>query len=211
MKAKTATKTTKPISLGFNMVEMPTLEEKKMSGRDWFSYGADNLFPDYLWNLYLKSSVLQSITNAITDYVLGDGIQSEIGIINKDGETAEDIIKKAATDYLIFGGFAFEVLRNSGGNIAGLYALDFKSVRTNEERDTFYFKDNWKSNKEPVVMPAFDPDKKDPDSCLYFVGHITRGVYPIPIYSGAIAAIETQTRIVTTTLIKYPITSLLPM
>ena len=47
--------------------EIPQLIEKKLSGREYVNYGLDNKFPNYLFDLYLRSSVLQSIINGCVD------------------------------------------------------------------------------------------------------------------------------------------------
>ena len=82
-----------------NCPSIPQITEIKTTGKNWISYGKDNLFPSYLWELYLRSALLQSIINGTTDYVIGNGITSDIidvkAEINTKGEILEDIIKKA--------------------------------------------------------------------------------------------------------------------
>ena len=44
-------------------------------------------------------------------------------------------------------------------------------------------------------MIFYDGKSRKGTSIFYFKGHITRGVYPIPKYNGALAAVETSTEI----------------
>ena len=183
---------------------IPTFIEKENSGKPYLNYGNDNRFPNYLWELYLRSAVLQSIINGTADYADGDGvIYSENPIVqklkdkaNEDCETLEDIIKKITIDYLIFGGFSLQVIYNKLGEINELYWLDFRNVRCNKEGEKVYYSDDWiKHSNDYLVYDIFNPEKKTGTSVFYFKGHISRGVYPIPRYNGALSAIETSTEI----------------
>lgn len=183
---------------------IPTFVEKENSGKPYLNYGLDNRFPNYLWELYLRSAVLQSIINGTADYAGGDGIiyndnplvQKLKDNANKDGETLDDVIKKIIVDYLVFGGFALQIINNKMGEINEIYWLDFRNVRRNKEGDKVYYSDDWiKHANDYVTYEIFDTDKKQNTSVFYFKGHISRGVYPIPRYNGALSAIETSTEI----------------
>lgn len=185
---------------------IPTFIEKENNGKPYLNYGCDNRFPNYLWELYLRSAVLQSIINGTSDYASGDGIvYNEDGVIqrlsktaNKEGETLDDVIKKIITDYLIFGGFALQIIPNKLGEINEIYWLDFRNVRRNKEGDKIYYSDDWiKHANDYITYDIFNPieEKHTKSSVYYFKGHITRGIYPVPRYNGALSAIETSTEI----------------
>jgi len=185
---------------------VPTFVEKENSGKPYLSYGQDNRFPNYLWELYLRSALLQSIVEGTANYVGGNGlvfaeaptIQRLKEEANADGETLEDIIKKITADYLIFGGFSLQIIYNKLGEINEIYWLDFRNVRLNKEGDKAYYSEDWiKHANDYTVYDVFDPkaEKKPKTSVYYFKGHISRGVYPIPRYNGALNAIETSTEI----------------
>ena len=185
---------------------IPTFMEKEVSGKPYLNYGVDNRFPNYLWDLYLKSAILQSIVNGTADYVSGNEIQynpaPKIQALgeeaNKDGETLDDIIKKISTDYLIFGGFALQIIYNKLGEVTELYWLDFRNVRRSKDGDKVYYSEDWiKHANDFIEYDVFNPqDETHKGTCVfYFKGHISRGVYPIPRYNGALSAIETSTEI----------------
>lgn len=182
--------------------EVPEFVEKQNSGKPFLNYGNNNQFPQYLWELYLKSAILQSIINGSVDYVIGKQIQYSPTIatfaekVNADGETLEDIVKKAATDLFIFGGFALQIIYNKMGQISELYWLDFRNIRLNKEGNQVYYSDDWIGHsKDYITYNLFNPQNPMGTSVFYFSGHITRGVYPIPRYNGALASIETSTEI----------------
>lgn len=187
---------------------IPQITEIKTTGKNWISYGKDNLFPSYLWDLYLRSALLQSIINGTTDYVIGNGIISDkIDVkaeINTKGEILEDIIKKAVNDYLIFDGFAIQIIFNKLNKVGQLYWLDFRNCRTDEDEKQVYYSKEWeKSSPKYLTYDRFDGKQNTGTCVFYFKGHKTRGVYPIPRYSGALNALETSTEIA-----KYHLTAI---
>lgn len=182
---------------------IPTFIEKE-TGKPYLNYGNDNKFPNYLWELYLRSAVLQSIVNGTADYAGGNGIVfNENPIVqrlkdkaNKDGETLEDVIKKITVDYLIFGGFSLQVIYNKMGELNEIYWLDFRNVRLSKDCDKAYYSDDWvRHANDYLTYDIFSSDSRSGTSVFYFKGHISRGVYPIPRYNGALSAIETSTEI----------------
>lgn len=175
---------------------VPTMIEKKVSNKDYIFYGEDNQFPQYIWDLYLKSSILQGIVNGTSDFVLGNGVSTAIDIVNDEGETLEDVIKKLVIDFNIFGGFCFQGIRDHLGNIKEIYWLDMQNVRVGKDDDKIYYSEKWGCyGEKAIAYDLFDPTKQQPTFVVYFKGHISRGVYPIPRYVGALAAIETSTEI----------------
>lgn len=183
---------------------IPTFIEKENTGKPYVNYGIDNRFPNYLWDLYMRSALLQSIVNGTADYANGNGItyadnaniQRLADEANKDGETLDDIIKKITIDYLVFGGFALQVIFNKLGEINEIYWLDFRNCRRSKEGDKIYYSDDWiKHSNDYLTYDIFDPDKRKGTSVFYFKGHITRGIYPVPKYNGALSALETSTEI----------------
>lgn len=178
---------------------IPEAIEKKVTGKDYIGYGEDNKFPQYVWSLYLKSAVLQGIVNGTCDFVSGNGVISNIPmgkIVNDEGEEIEDIIRKLTVDYNIFGGFCFQVIKDFNGNFKELYWLDIQHIRLSEEGDKAYYCEKWgQYGSKAVEYEIWDPKKNQSNFVVYYKGHISRGLYPIPRYIGALAAIETSTEI----------------
>ena len=177
---------------------VPEIVEKKVSGKDYVQYGEDNKFPQYIWGLYLKSAILQGIVNGTCDFVSGNGIVSNLPLVelNAEGDEIEDIIRKLTVDYGIFGGFCFQVIKDYNGNIKEIYWLDMQNIRLNEEGNKAYYCDKWgKYGEKAIEYDVWDPKKNQSNFVVYFKGHISRGVYPIPRYIGSLAAVETSTEI----------------
>lgn len=179
----------------------PSMEEVANT-KGWINYGRKNDFPDYLWGLYLRSAVLQSVINGTADFIMGEGLQVSGELYfdpykaNSKFESLDDVIKRAITDYLIFDGFALQIIFNKIGQVNELYWLDFRNCRTNENETVIYYSKEWeKSSPKKVEYQRYDGTQTSGSCVFYFKGHKTRGVYPIPRYSGALNAIETSTEI----------------
>ena len=169
--------------------------------KQWIYWGEDNKLPYYLYNLSTKSSVMNAIIGSMVDYILGDEVVNNTGIeyINRKGETFEDLIRKCATDYCLFDGFAIQVIRNKGlDKVVELNWMDLRHIRVDKDITTVWYCD-WdpisKKKKNPVKYPIYLMGAKQPNSIFYFKGNKTRGVYPVPMYVGALTSIETQAEI----------------
>lgn len=180
---------------------IPNMSES-INNRGWVNYGKKNDFPIYLWDLYLRSALLQSIINGTADYTIGDGIEVlnassvDPDKINHKNETLDDVMKKVVGDYLIFGGFALQLIFNKLGKVGEIYWLDFRNCRTDEDEKVVYYSKEWeKCNPKRIEYVRYDGTQSSGSAVFYFKGHKSRGVYPIPCYSGALNAIETSTEI----------------
>lgn len=179
----------------FERPTMPECKEVVRSGFDYVSWGANNRFPNELYDMYLNSAILQSVINGTADYVLGGGVISAFDVINDKFETLEDIVKKCVFDYLIFGGFSVQLMYK-GGRVEAMYWLDFQKVRVNEDESKAYYCNDWgKYNKKCLEYNTWRPGTDKGTCILYFNGHKTRGVYPLPMYIGALKSVKISTEI----------------
>lgn len=185
----------------FSIVSDPyqpfTLKENTDS-KGYIRYGNDNKYPERLYNLYIDCSAHQAIIDNTVDYVLGDSLSiANIASFNQDEEDIKDVLKDALIDYKIYGGFAIQVIYNKLGNISRLVHLDFMRVRVNKDKSRIYYCDEFnKYGSKPVEFEAFNPTAEFKTSqVLYVTNNKGKGVYPIPDYSGGIAAIETMIEI----------------
>lgn len=174
---------------------MPDAKEVTRSGFDYVSWGANNKFPQDLYEMYQNSAILQSVINGTADYVFGAGVISAFEVVNDKYETLEDIIKKCVFDYLIFGGFAVQLMYK-GGKVEAMYWLDFQKCRRSEDEKKVYYSDDWgKYAKKALEYKSWVPGT-DKGTCIYYYkGHKTRGIYPVPMYIGALKSVKISTEI----------------
>ena len=185
--------------------------ERVYAGRDMVEWGTRNAYPDYLLELYNNVPTLRSIINGNIDYVAGDEVtiaplQPEFANqeMNRRGDTIREQVKDIAKDFEIYGGFALQVIRNLAGEVAEVYYVDMRYLRTNKEGDVFYYSEKWgKSGRtDMVVYPAFMPnlewDKLSDEernrhaSSILFVKNVHTQVYPAPLYAASVKACEIE-------------------
>ena len=165
---------------------VPDVVDKKTS-KKYINWGEDNKLPNYLWDNYLSCSNLQAIVNTVVDFVIGDGVDTVFS-----QEDFSDNIQKWVTDYILFGGFAVEGLRNRNGDIAQLNYMNVMNVRVDEELTTAFLSNNWGSwsGKSIIELPLYKEDEKQSHFIYYFRGNITRNINPIPLYIASLKSIE---------------------
>lgn len=171
------------------------------SNRNYVNWGKDNKYPSFLKNLYYNSATLGSIVNGSVGYVLGDGITASEDAakwaekVNRRNDTLYDIVNSLALDYMLYKGFAIQVIYSKLGTVAEIYALDFSKCRADEyHKKIYYFKKGCSlySNKYEVYDAfgsKFNPEH--PSQILYFTDG-SRGVYPHPKWEGAIIDVLTE-------------------
>ena len=176
--------------------------EKEISGVDFIAWGTDNQYPGYLFSLYEDCATLQSIINGTVDFVCGNDISCNLQIfektVNKNGDTILDIIQRISTDYLIFGGFALQVIRNAIGEITELYWVDFTKIRSDRKNEVFFYSEDWCKSYgrvKYIVYPKFNEVDSNPSSIFYYKGNKTRSTYPTPLYNAAITSCELEKKI----------------
>ena len=187
--------------------------EKVLSGKDLVEWGTRNAYPDYLLELYNNVPTLRSIINGNIDYIAGDDVsivplQAEYTNqeMNGRGDSVREQVKDIAKDFEIYGGFALQVIRNLAGEIAEIYYMDMRYLRTNKDGNVFYYSEKWsKSNREVLVYPAFmpnldwgglsDEERNRHASSILFVKNVHTQVYPAPLYAASVKACEIERQI----------------
>ena len=190
----------------FKSIEIPNIHEVR--GKEYMYFGAKNLFPQSLIELYDTSAMHHTCIDAITAGIVGDGIEV-IGseYINQNGETIDEIYEKIALDYVLYSGFAVNVIWNKERTkIAEMYHLPFANVRSGkpDEEDTvneYMYSSNWTNlRKYPYqTFRAFDAtdNKGDNASQVYYCYGYTPGneVYPLPSYVAAMNSVSLDAQI----------------
>ena len=185
--------------------------EKFVSAKDLMEWGTRNSYPDYLLDLYNNVPTLRAIINGNIDFIAGDDVSIlpltqhlQNGIMNNRGDHIREQIKDISKDYEIYGGFALQIIRNLIGEVAEVYYIDMRFLRTNKEGNVFYYCEDWSKSvrKDVIVYPAFMPnlnwDALDDEarnrnaSSILYVKNVHTQVYPAPLYAASIKACEIE-------------------
>ncbi|MDB4675016.1 phage portal protein [Flavobacteriaceae bacterium] len=166
------------------------------------NYGDDNLFPQYLVDLYHSSATHNALSTTIAMMIFGEGFDATTldGRLAFDQWNLNDELRKACLDFKIQGGFALEVNWSiDRTTIANVSHLPFENIRSgfvneDEKVEYYYYSKDWNDKREePSEICNFNPERniEHPTQILY-VKPFSPGsfYYPKPDYVGSINYIE---------------------
>ena len=185
--------------LTFAEARQPKFVEKKGIDGGYIKYGENNDYPEYIVDLYNKSSKHSAIIKSKVHYITGNGWSGEPdaqAFINKANrvESLNDLTRKASLDIEIFGGAYLEIIWDLSGNLAEIWHCDYIKIRTNKDNTQYWYKDDWKDNKiKPNVIAAFNPKQPVGKQILYIKEYRPNiGIYGLPSYFAALNYIESD-------------------
>jgi len=192
----------------YGEVPYPTGQVFEDDRGDIVYYGYENEFPQYVIELYNKSSTNMTCINAKRDGVYGRGLiteeQDRLKFANKEGESWNDIFWKMTLDRILYGGYALELIwSNDRTKIAEVYHIDFSWVRAKKMdyrgnvpgyyiSHEFQNRGRMRVNKEDLVyLPRFNKiDRSNPSQILYMSDYQPgMRYYPLPDYMGGLNVI----------------------
>lgn len=189
------------------------------------SYGRDNLYPQNIMSIVKASGTATLCLSRYEKFVEGYGLQDDVladMIINRDGNTIDNLLKSIACDLTRFGGFALHVNYNVLGQITEVSIVPFEQLRLGETDDNGYVSEilqhcDWrgektKNGKRQLIteqsitrFKVFNPDPnvvikeiEDCDDIEHYNGQILwlsmdgKNEYPTPIYDAAVTEISTD-------------------
>ncbi|MFT3679425.1 MAG: hypothetical protein QM791_04080 [Ferruginibacter sp.] len=184
------------IVLKFSDSKVPVFKETR--NKEYIKYGENNLYPEYLTYLFNKSAKHNAIINGKSHYVFGNGYENGDFIINRCGDSLNDVSKKSVTDIELYAGYRWEIIWGHNKKIAEIYHVEFQTLRK-AKNGGFYYKETWNEREkkcEEEFIPAFDPTNPV-GSQIFEYNEYRPGVryYPLPGYIGSNNYIETDIEI----------------
>lgn len=202
----------------FKSIKKAFAERVRPEERIWTSndhtfvkYGEYNDFPNHLIDLYNNSSIHSTCVNAIVDGIVGEGLVADPSFVldraNPD-ESWNDLYRRLATDFKLYGGYAFEVVYNRPRTkVAAVYHIDFSWLRAKEMNyrgkiEGYYVSDEWGDKyrysnravpKEVPYLPVYNPSKaaEEPKQIYVYRPYAPgQKYYPLPDYVGALRVID---------------------
>ena len=184
----------------------------------WVKWGIDNLYPQFLWSLYVNSPIHGGIVNSKNTFISGAGLKYEgtenWDEINKNGRskyTLDELVEMYSLDQEVINGYYIKCVYDSLNEKWQLEHLDFELIRPNENGTKYYYSENWSTSKQNEKTKfkeytSFFNRTSETKECVLFIKEksrqfiletrkLTSGHYPIPLYSGGIDAILTDIEI----------------
>lgn len=198
----------------FNVYGLPTHELplfREQPGREFVTYGFDNLYGDYLRDLFLGSSIQSAVVNGVSEMIYGEGLDATdreekpeqwLKTQRMLEQSDEHLLRQLCFDLKLYGQCYVQVIWNRvRTEIAELRFLPAHSVRcgiadSQGRVDKFFVSPDWSRVREnryaPIEYPAWDSEDRTQAASVYQIKSWTPGIhyYGLPDYVGSTNYIE---------------------
>ena len=183
----------------------------KDSSMGWVKWGQNNDYCNLLLNLYSESPTHHSACEFAIASILGNGVDFDAMKLNGDevvpnaNQSWDEVIKSLATDFILFGSYALEVIMNKDGKTFSFYHIPLDKVRwgtfdEDGEINSYWISSDWTAlgQNPPFEIDAlnFSADMKlekgKPYLYVYRTYSPTMTYYTQPHYSAGIKAIQSE-------------------
>lgn len=183
----------------------------KDSSMGWRKWGIDNLYCNKLLNLYSSSPTHHSACQFAIASILGNGVDFEAMGLNGDEvvpnktQVWDDVIRGLATDYILYGSYALQVLKNRDNKTYSFFNVGLDKVRWGEYDESgnipyYYISADWSAlgTNPPIRIDALDLSNDEnlkmgvPYLYVYRAYTPTQQYYTQPTYAAAIQAIQSE-------------------
>tara|TARA_R110001632_G_scaffold162493_2_gene280884 strand:+ start:6599 stop:7789 length:1191 start_codon:yes stop_codon:yes gene_type:complete len=218
---KKEVETTTENNMSFNAYDMlnnylePDFE--RYNGNGYIYFGQDNLYPQYLNDLYNKSALHAAVTKFAGGLISGGGYEIDgeesLAPMKKvelkqflnliDGQNSlEKTLTEITQDYLVHSTVYFKVFWNSDkSRILKLKRVEPSKIRIGinnnnaEEIETYYYNFDWRNygRYETIEYKPFNPLEKDNERCeiyRFILPNPAVNWYTLPSYASATEVIE---------------------
>ena len=137
---------------------------------DWISFGKDNLYPNYLLDLFLGSAINGALVKSIGAMIYGEGLaatnvdesidtkESYLRLTELLHNSDDDVLKDLAMDLKLFGGCYVNVIwSRDRSKIAKIIHLPAQYIRSGKmvegEIDTYYYSADWSKSRKAEYRP----------------------------------------------------------
>jgi len=160
------------------------------SKNDWISFGKDNLYPNYLLDLFLGSAINGALIKSIGAMIYGEGLaatnadettdtkESYLRLTELLHNSDDDVLKDLAMDLKLFGGCYVNVIwSRDRSRIAKMKHIPAQYIRSGKmidgEIDTYYYSADWSKVKKQEYRPrayaAFNTDDRTQASQILMI------------------------------------------
>ena len=119
----------------------PRIEYPNITNLKIIAYGYNNLYPQEIKSIVACSESGTTCLNRYVQFIQGNGFLDESLaslIVNRHGDTLDDILQSISEDLGNWGGYALHVNYNVIGEIIEINHIPFENCRLGEEDDNGY-------------------------------------------------------------------------
>ncbi|MEE3416093.1 MAG: hypothetical protein VZR53_12075 [Prevotella sp.] len=190
-------------------IEGSAVTQKNTMG--WINWGQKNNYANLLLDLYNQSPTHRACINFGVQSIVGNGV--DLDAMQVDGtqvvpnytESWDQIIRNISLDYMLYGSYGIEVIRNKDGKTFSFWHVPLDKVRWGEYDEDGQITEYWicqdwtaTSKYQPIRIDAFDMrdeniiEKGKPYLYVYRQYSPTMTYYTQPHYQAGIKAIQSE-------------------
>lgn len=181
------------------------------SSQGYVKWGLKNNYPNMLLDLYNESPTHHSAIHFGVQSILGNGVDYDAmkldsgDVVPNYYQTWDEVIKSLALDYILYGSYAIQIIKNKDNTTYSFYHMPLEKVRWSPYDEDGQITSYWISNdwtalgmNPPFEIPAFDMreeqtiEKGQPYLYVYRTYSPTMTYYTEPHYAAAIKAIQSE-------------------
>lgn len=181
------------------------------SSQGYVFWGLKNDYPNLLLNLYNESPTHRSAINFGVQSILGNGVDYDAMALDSGDvvpnyyETWDMIIKNLALDFMLYGSYALQIIKNKDKKTYSFYHMPIEKVRWSPYDEdgqitTYWISNDWTAvgQNPPFEIDAFDMRDENvieqgrPYLYVYRDYSPTQNYYTSPHYTAAIKSIQSE-------------------
>lgn len=185
------------------------------SNRGYVNWGLRNDYPIKLSELYFNSIVHKSCVDFGVTAVVGDGVDyaamnmDKTEVMPNQYQTWDEFIRCLVLDYILYGSYAFQIIRNKDGRTFSYYHQSISSVRCSPRDEegnitSYWLCQDWTATGKypPIEIPRFGFQEEEtinsgkPYLFVYETYTPDLDYYSTPKYVGALKVIMTEIELI---------------
>jgi len=149
-------------------------------------YDIDNLYPNKIKSIAQRSGTTKSAIKKLSEFIIGEGVQGNEIIVNKEGNTIWDILKFCSKQKALFDGYVLHFNYNLLGQITEINTVNFEFARWSKNLDKIVINPDWarryRRRKEEEEYYPFNPKNviKEINECGGIENYKGQILYSIP-------------------------------
>ena len=189
---------------------LPSVTET--TNKDWIQFGTDNMYPQYLLELYNGSSINNAIIKGVSAMIYGEGLDATdredseehkeqwLRLTSLLGHSQKDLIKCLAFDLKLFGMCYVNTIWNKPRTkIVEMYHIPAQYIRSGKADgygtvNEYYYSADWTNTRKhkPRTYKAFDEKDRTSASQVLCIKDYSPGsyYYSLPDYQGSTSYIQ---------------------
>ena len=195
-----------------HLAEFNLPQVTETTNKDWIQFGTDNMYPQYLLELYNGSSINNAIIKGVSAMIYGEGLDATdrqdseehkeqwLRLTSLLGHSQKDLLKCLAFDLKLFGMCYVNTIWNKPRTkIVEMYHIPAQYIRSGKADgygnvNDYYYSADWTNTRKhkPRTYKAFDEKDRTSASQVLCIKDYSPGsyYYSLPDYQGSTSYIQ---------------------